>query len=152
MIHETNWSGCEIASRHVVTFLYMLVVYMLAAFDERHSVDQAAHEVFIFVGYLNIWVDAGEVAHLIDVSSGVVLAGGCPCRYDHGHPVAVVMSDITTEENESGTEAVCDVDELLKVGVVRIVPFSQPYIADAYVEGVVIADAPGDDRWLFHRS
>ena len=73
MIHEKNWSGCEIASRHVVTFLNILVVYMLAAFDERHSVDQAAHEVFIIVGQLLIRVDAGEVADLIDVSSCVVL-------------------------------------------------------------------------------
>lgn len=103
MIYETNWSGCEIASRHVVTFLNMLVVYMLAAFDERHSVDETAHEVFIIVGQLLIRVNAGEVAHLIDVSSGVVLGRGCPCRYDHRHPVSVVVSDIPTEQHESGT-------------------------------------------------
>lgn len=133
MIHEKNWCGCEIASRHVVTFLNMLVVYMLAAFDERHRVDQAAHEVFIVVGQLLIWADAGEVADLIDVSSGVVLGRGCPCRYDHGHPVAVVVSDIPTEENESGTEAICDVDKLFEVGVVRIVDLAQPNISNAYV-------------------
>lgn len=143
MIHEKNWSGCEIASRHVVTFLNMFVVHMLAALDERHRVDQAAHEVFIFVGQLCIRVNAGEMAYLIDVSSGVVLAGGCPCRYDHGHPVAVVVSDIPTEEDESGTKAVGDVDELLKVGVIRVVTFTQPHIANAYVEWVVVADAAG---------
>lgn len=63
-------------------------------------------------------------------------------RTDDGfNGCAVVVANVPTEEDKGGTEAVFHRDELLKFGVIRVVDFAQPDIADADVQRVVVADA-----------
>lgn len=54
---------------------------------------------------------------------------------------AVVVTNVPTEEDKGGTKSILHGDELLKLGVIRVVDFAQPYVADADVQRVVISDA-----------
>lgn len=81
------------------------------------------------------------LADIFDVFDGVVFGGWCPSRKDHGHGIAMVVVDVATQEHETCAESIFDMDELLEVGVGGVLDFAQPDIADANVQGVVVADS-----------
>ena len=80
----------------------------------------------------------GDVGN-VEVSG--VFHRGSPCTDDGLDGGALVVTDVASEEDKGGTEAVLHVDELLKFGVVRVVDFAQPDVADANVQWVFVADA-----------
>lgn len=81
------------------------------------------------------------LAHIVDVFEGVVLGCWCPSRKDHGYRIAMVVVDVATQEHEPCPESIFDMDELLEVWVGGVLDFAQPDIADANVQGVVVADS-----------
>ena len=48
-------------------------VDMLAALDEDHRVNQVDKSFLVFIFYLGIGSDAGELTHRVDILDGVVL-------------------------------------------------------------------------------
>lgn len=126
----------------------MLFADMLAAFMEDHGIHEAVHLVLVEVveGFI-----AGDLRHLTDscdVGLCVILGGGSPCSNDLGDGGAVVVAYVTSKENEASAHTIDHIDELLKVGVVGFTDFSQPTVADADIERVVVADASGDGSFV----
>lgn len=87
------------------------------------------------------WEFTQGVAHVGNVEVCGVLHRRSPRTDDGLDGGAVVVANVASEEDKGGTEAVLHVDELLKFGVIRVVDFAQPNVADANVEWVVVADA-----------
>ena len=81
------------------------------------------------------------MAHVGDVEVCGVFDRWSPRTDDGLDGGAVVVANVATEQDKGGTEAVLHGDELLKLGVIRVVDFAQPDIADANVERVVVSDA-----------
>ena len=126
----------------------MLFADMLAAFMEDHGIHEAVHLVLVEVveGFI-----AGDLRHLADscdVGLCVILGGGSPCSNDLGDGCAVVVAYVATKQDEASTHTIDHGDELLKVGVVGFTDFTQPTVADADVEWVVVADASGDGSFV----
>ena len=88
------------------------------------------------------------LADIVDVFDGVVFGGWCPCRKDHGHGIAMVVVDVATQEHETCSESIFDMDELLEVLVGWVLDFAQPDIAYSNVQGVVVADSTWNDAGL----
>ena len=103
--------------------------------------DEAAHEDFVGEVNFSSWEFTQGVAHVGNVEVCGVLDRRSPRTDDGFDGGAVVVSNVPTEEDKGGTEAVLHVDELLKLWVIRVVDFAQPYVADADVQWVVVADA-----------
>lgn len=118
---------------------------MLAALDEDHRVDECNHLVFIFKLQLYITLNARHLADLINVGRGVVLIGWCPRCNNLGDGSAVVVADISTEQYKASAHTIDHGNELLKVRVCRVANLTEPNVAYAYVERVIVADAAGDD-------
>lgn len=81
------------------------------------------------------------MGHVGNVEVCGVFHRGSPRTDDGLDGGALVVTDISTEEDKGGTEAILHRHELLKFGVIRVVDFAQPYVADADVQRVVVADA-----------
>ena len=64
----------------------------------------------------------------------------------------MVVTYVPTEQDESGTDAVPDVDELFELGVCGVADLAKPHITNADVQGVVISDATGHDGFFFLHS
>lgn len=126
----------------------MLFADMLAALMEDHGIHEAVHLVLVEVveGFI-----AGDLRHLTDCSDvglSVILGGWCPCSNDLGDSGAVVVAYVATEQDEASTHTIDHGDELLEVGVVGFADFTQPDVADADIERVVVADATGDGSFV----
>lgn len=90
-------------------------------------------------------------ANIIDVFKGVVFGGRSPSSKNHGHGIAMVVVDVATQEHETCPESIFDMDELLEVGVGGVADFAEPDVADADVQGVVVADSTWNDAgFLVH--
>lgn len=98
-----------------------------------HRLNQATHQDFVGEVNFGRWEDRQGVGHVRNVEVCGVFYRGSPCSDDCLDGGAVVVTDVPTEEDKGGTEAVLHVDELLKLGVIRVVDFAQPDVADANV-------------------
>lgn len=126
----------------------MLFADMLTTLVEDHGIHESVHLVLVVKveGFI-----AGDLRHLADscdVGLGVILVGWSPCGNDLGDGGAVVVAYVTTKENKASTHTIDHRDELLKVGVGGFTDFSQPDVADADIERVVVADAAGDGSFV----
>lgn len=121
---------------------------MLAALMEDHGIHEAVHLVLVEVVEGFIAGDLRMLADRSDVGLGVILGGGSPCSNDLGDGGAVVVAYVTTKEDEASTHTIDHIDELLKVWVGGFTDFTQPTVADADVERVVVADAAGDGSFV----
>lgn len=126
-------------------------VDMLAALDEDHRVNQVDESFLVFIFYLGIWRHAGELTHRVDILDGVVLGTWSPSGNNVGYRCKMVPTDIATQEDEASTQAIEHRHELFKLVVGGVRNFAKPYVANANVQGVVVADAAGD-RFLVHKS
>ena len=106
-----------------------------------HCLDEAAHEDFVGEMDLGIREDSQGVGDVGNVEVCGVFDRRSPRTDDGFDGGAVVVTDISTEEDKCGTKPILHGDELLKLGVIRVVDFAQPYVSDADVEWVVVTDA-----------
>lgn len=126
----------------------MLLTDMLAALMEDHGIHESVHLVLVVVveGFI-----AGDLRHLADCSDVglcVILGGRSPCSNDLWDGGAVVVANVTSKENKASTHTIDHIDELLKVGVGGFTDLTQPTIAYANIERVVVADAAGDGSFV----
>ena len=120
-------------------------LYMLAAFNEDHRVDECYHLVFVFELQPYITLNARHLADLINIGRGVVLTGWSPrCNY-LGNGCAVVVAYISTYQDKASAHSIDHGNELLKVGVGGVANLTEPNVANANIQRVVVADAAGDD-------
>lgn len=126
-------------------------VYMLATFDEDHRVNQVDESFLVTIIQLRIWSDAGELTHRVDILDGVVLGAWSPSGNDVGYRRKMVPTDIATQENEASPQAIEHRHELLKFVVGGVRNFAKPYVSNANVQRVAIADAAGNG-FLVHQS
>lgn len=118
-----------------------VLVNMLPALDVNHCVDECDDLFLIGEIQLRIRSNLRKLAHGINVLLSVVFICWCPCCYDLGNGCALVVADISTHQHHASAHAIKHADELFKVGVVWFSDFAQPYIADADIERVIVADA-----------
>lgn len=118
-------------------------VDMLAALDEDHRVNQVDESLFVTIIQLRIGSNAGELAHRVDILDGVVLGTWSPSGNDVGYRRKMVPTDIATQEYEASAQAIEHCNELFKFVVGGIGNFAKPYVANANVQRVAIADAAG---------
>ena len=126
-------------------------VDMLAALDEDHRVNQVDESFLVFIFNLGIGSDAGELTHRVDILDGVVLGTWSPSGNDVGYRRKMVPTDIATQEYEASPQAIEHRHELFKFVVGGVRNFAKPYVANANVQRVVVADAAGD-WFLVHKS
>ena len=88
---------------HRVGLFYLLEVDGLAALHKGHCGHQPAHRNAIVVVDSRVWTYTHLLAYDVNITLGVVLGCRCPSRYDHGHRVFVITSDVSTEYDECGT-------------------------------------------------
>ena len=81
------------------------------------------------------------MGHVGNVEVCGIFYRGSPRTDDGFDGGAVVVTDVAAYQDKGGTETVLHRHELLKLGVIRVVDFAQPYVADADVQRVVVADA-----------
>ena len=118
-------------------------VNVLAALDEDHRVNQVDKSFFVTIIQLCIWSNAGELTHRVDILDGVVLRTRSPSGNNVGYRCKMVPTDIATQEDEASAQAIEHRHELFKFVVGGVRNFAKPYIADANIQGVVVADAAG---------
>ena len=106
-----------------------------------HRLNQATHEDFVGEVDFVSWEDSQGVGHVGNVEVCGVFHRGSPRTDDGLDGGTVVVTNVSTEEDKGGSKTVFHRDELLKLGVIRVVDFAQPNVTDAYVEWVVVADA-----------
>ena len=126
----------------------MLFADMLTTLMEDHGIHESEHLVLVVVVEGFIAGDLRRLADRSDVGLGVILGGWCPGSNNLRDCCAVVVAYVTTEEYEASTHTIDHRDELLKVGVGGFTDFSQPDVADADVERVIVADAAGDGSFV----
>lgn len=125
----------------IVGRFYQLHVEDGACLHFGHSLDEATHQDFVGEVNFGRWEDSQGVGHVGNVEVCGVLNRWSPRTDDCLDGGALVVTDVASEEDKGGTEAVLHVDELLKLRVIRVVDFAQPNVADANVQRVVISDA-----------
>ena len=126
-------------------------VDMLAALDDDHRVNQVDESFFVFIHQLRIWSNAGELTHGVDILDGVVLGTWSPSGNDVGYRRKRVPTDIATQEDEASPQAIEHRHELFKFVVGGVRNFAKPYVANANIQGVVVADTAGNG-FLVHQS
>ena len=120
------------------------MVNMLTALDIDHCVDECDDLILIGEIQLGIRLNLRQLADGIYILLSVVFVGWCPRCYDLGNGFALVVVDISTHQHHASAHSIKHADELFKVGVCRFLDFAQPYITDAYLERVLVADAARD--------
>ena len=123
---------------------YGRAVNVLAALDEDHRVNQVDESFLVFIFNLCIGSDAGELTHRVDILHGVVLIIRSPSGNDVGYCCKMVPTDIATQEYEASAQAIEHRHELFKFVVGGVRNFAKPYVTDANIQGVVVADAAGN--------
>lgn len=106
-----------------------------------HSLNQATHQDFVGEVDFVSWEDTQGVGHVRNVEVCGVFDWRSPRTDDGFDGCSVVVTNVSTEEDKGGSKAVFHGDELFKLGVIRVVDFSQPNVADADVQRVAVADA-----------
>lgn len=126
-------------------------VDVLAALDEDHRVNQVDESFLVFIVQLRIRSNAGELTHGVDILDGIVLIIRSPSGNDIWNRPKMITTDIASQEDEASPQAIEHRHELLKFVVGGVGNFAQPYVADANVQRVAVADAAGY-RFLIHES
>ena len=127
--------------RSAIPFPEYITVNMPATLLYYHGIDEGNHAFFVVEIQLRINGDTGELRHIVNVALGVILVGRRPRGNDSGDGGTLVVLDIAAHQDEASTHAVKHADKLFKVGVGGFSDFAQPYVANAYVKRVVIANA-----------
>ena len=139
-------------SRKAISITDGLFRYMLTTLNEDHCVDESDHLLFVevvegvFCGYPR------NAAYGVDITLGVVLVRWSPSRNDLGNSSAVVVANVTTDEDKASAHTIDHRNELLEVGVCGFSDFAKPYVTYPDVERVVIADAARYGLFLIHRD
>lgn len=135
----------ENKSCHVICFLDDSCVQQHTTFFMSHCQDKFDHGCFVFIMHLFIRTHMHCGRYMVDVSQSAVLCSWCPCANYRGYRVTLVSSYVSTKNHESGTQAIVDGHELLKIGVRGVGNLSQPGVTDSDIEWVVVANA----AWFF---
>lgn len=123
---------------------------MLATLNEDHRVDETDHLLFVEEVEGVIRRNLGELAHSVNILRRIVLGRGSPSSNDLGNGCAVVVANVTTDEDKASAHTINHGNELLEVGVCGFGNLAKPYVANADVERVVVADAARDGLFLIH--
>lgn len=127
--------------RSPIPFSEYLSVNMPSTLLNYHGIDEGNHLFLVVEIELRINGDAGELGNIVNIALGVILGGWCPRGNDSGESGTLVVFDIAAHQDKASTHAIIHADELFKVGVIGLSDFAQPYVSNAYVKGVVVADA-----------
>lgn len=62
----------------------------------------------------------------------------------------MITSDVSTKDAESRPDAILHADELLERVVGWVRAFAEPCVTYTDIEGVIVANPPGDYSWLLY--
>ena len=82
-------------SSEAVSITDSLLLYMPAALNDDHGVDESVHLFLVEVIQLRIWRDAGELADSVNILNDVVFGGWCPGCNDLGDGSSVIVANIS---------------------------------------------------------
>ena len=81
---------------------------------------------------------------------GVVLGTWSPTGNYFTGCVQKVVIDVASYKDTRGTETVGYVNKLLEFAVGGVLDFAKPYVSDADIERIVVAEAARDGSFTFH--
>ena len=119
-------------------------VNRLATLHKTHGIEEPDHAVVVEEGQLVLPAHSRHAAHVEDVGLGVVLVAWCPPAYDAVDGFDLVSYDVGSQDDECRPTAVVHRLELLEDVVCRIRYLTQPVVAYANVQRVVVPDTPWD--------
>lgn len=132
-------------SCNFVTFLYFGFRYALTAFHLNHGIDQCDHCRFVLKSQWLIRGDASQLRNATDVSSCVIFRPWRPSRHNFRYGINAIATDIPSQDDKASADAVLHLNKLFKGFVGRVHNLSEPYVTDAYVQGIVVSYTP----WKF---
>lgn len=134
---------------HVICTSDNICADFFSTFELRHSAHNIYHQVFIKVVDNSIRIDVTSLGYEATIEVGIILNSWCPPGDNFSDGVGLIATDVTTEDHESSTQAIEDVDELFKLAVGGVGDFAQPRVAYSNIEGVIVADSAWNlYRWL----
>lgn len=124
-----------------ITLAHYLLIESPPVLNQAHALEECYHLLDVGKVQLVIRVYTGMLGDGGNVGFDIVFVGWSPSLNNGTDGCASVVADVSAEQYESGTNAILHSNELLKVGVSRVGLFAQPYIADADVQWVAVAES-----------
>lgn len=118
---------------HLISLFDCLHVDGLTTLHVCHSSHQLAHGGTIFVLDLLGWLQPRFGTNCVDVPERVVFIVRCPSGHDGRDCVLAIASNVSTQDQERGSQSVFHGHEFLKLLVDWVSTFTQPSVSNSDV-------------------